>query len=288
MNKRFVIYTAIVGNYDEIKQPRVVDERFDYILFSNCLADNRIGVWKICPIPYVNPVQTKVARWVKTHPEELLREYDVSLWIDSNILITEQFVYNRVIQLYNDGILVSTMKHFQRNCAYEEMFEILRCGFEQESVILKWGHYLRKQGYPQNNGLCETGVFYRRHANDNVSRFDSLWWQCIEKYSRRDQCSVNYALWKMQMNWTFFLPNEGSVYNSSCFLHSEHGTRERVPQRLFWNRFEAWLIRYCYKCPQQQNRIERLYFILYGLPFPSIGAFFMGQYYRIRYHLLKR
>lgn len=34
MNK-FVIYTAIIGNYDEILQPQVIDDRFDYVLFSN-------------------------------------------------------------------------------------------------------------------------------------------------------------------------------------------------------------------------------------------------------------
>ena len=286
MNK-YAVFSAVVGDYDDIKQPTVVDDRFDYFLFSNDITESRIGVWQVRTIPYSNPLKTKIARWVKTHPEELLKEYEVSLWVDSNILITNQFVYDRVVQLYNDGILVSTMKHFQRNCAYEEMFEILRCGFERECVILKWGHYLRKQGYPKQNGLCETGVFYRLHASDSVSRFDSLWWQCIEKYSRRDQCSVNYVLWKLRMNWILFLPDGGSVYNSSCFLHSEHGTRNRIPQRLIWNRFEAWLIRYCYKCPKQKNRIEQLYYRLYGSPFPLLGAFISGQYYRIRYYLLK-
>lgn len=68
MNK-FVIYTAIIGNYDEILQPQVIDDRFDYVLFSN---ENRVGVWQVRPIAYVNDIQTKIARYVKTHPEELL------------------------------------------------------------------------------------------------------------------------------------------------------------------------------------------------------------------------
>ena len=39
--KKCVIYTAMVGGYDEIMQPLVVDDRFDYILFSNDIKENR-------------------------------------------------------------------------------------------------------------------------------------------------------------------------------------------------------------------------------------------------------
>lgn len=34
MNK-FVIYTAIIGNYEEILQTQFIDDRFDFVLFSN-------------------------------------------------------------------------------------------------------------------------------------------------------------------------------------------------------------------------------------------------------------
>ena len=71
MNK-FVIFTAVVGNYDEILQPKVVDDRFDYILFSNDIKEKNIGVWQVRPINYINEIQTKIARWVKTHPEEYM------------------------------------------------------------------------------------------------------------------------------------------------------------------------------------------------------------------------
>lgn len=107
MSNRFVIFTAIIGNYDEVKQPSVIDDRFDYILFSNDIKEKEVGVWIIKPIPYSNPIQTKIARWVKTYPEELLGEYDASLWVDSNIIITGSFVYDRIVQLYQDGIKVA-------------------------------------------------------------------------------------------------------------------------------------------------------------------------------------
>lgn len=287
MRNTFVIYTAVVGNYDEIKQPLAIDGRFDYVLFSNDIKRKSLGVWQIRPIPYSNPIQTKIARWVKTHPEELLGEYDASLWVDSNIIITGSFVYDRIVQLYQDGIIVSTMKHFKRNCVYEEMFEILCCGFEREKIVLHWGKLLRKEGYPRNNGLCETGVFFRIHSCMEVAKFDEMWWQSIDRYSRRDQFSVNYVLWKMGMSWEYFMPDGRSVYDSECFTHCEHKEIGYVPQRIQRSRYEAWLIRYFAKNPSKRNRIEQLYYDIYGAPCPIISAFLWGQFYRVHYLLFK-
>ena len=64
---RYVIYTAVVGNYDEIKQPQVVDNRFDYILFSNDIKEKNVGIWQVRPIPYHNPILLKT---------QLIQDYD--------------------------------------------------------------------------------------------------------------------------------------------------------------------------------------------------------------------
>lgn len=288
MGNSFSIYTAVVGNYDEIKQPLVVDERFDFILFSNDIVEKQIGIWQVRPIPYFNPIQTKIARWVKTHPEELLGEYDASLWVDSNIIITSSFVYDRIAQLYQDGILVSTMKHFKRNCVYEEMFEILCCGFEREKVVLHWGQLLRKENYPRNNGLCETGVFFRIHSCKEVAKFDEMWWKCVDQYSRRDQFSVNYVLWKLGLSWQYFLPDGRSVYNSDCFMHVEHKDIGCVPQRIKRGQTEAWLVRYYSKCHNKRKQIMDLYYKIYGYPMPELWAFLYGQFFRFRYVLMRK
>lgn len=280
---RYVVFTALVGGYDEIHQPEVIDERFDYVLFSNDIKDKQVGVWHVRPFNYRNPLKTKIARWVKTHPEQLLPEYEASLWIDSNIIIINNLVYKRFVELTSGDSLIATMKHSLRQCVYDEMFEILSCGFEHEDITLKWGKELRKEKYPRNNGLCETGVFYRRHSDLCVQSFDKVWWSIIEQFSRRDQFSVNYALWKCGLNWDFYICEDESVYQSKCFRHVEH--KGHIPQRVKLGRSEAWLIRYYRKHPTERARIEDMYYRIYGLRFPVIGAFFAGQYYRLK-HLM--
>lgn len=281
MANKFAIYTAVVGHYDEIKQPLVVDDRFDYILFSNDIKEKRIGIWQIRPIPYFNPIQTKIARWVKTHPEELLDEYEASLWEDSNIVICKGVVYDQFVRHYEEGTLVATMKHHQRDCAYEEMFMLLACRAERERIVLRWGKFLRKNKYPRKNGLCETGVFYRRHHVQEVARFDAIWWNCIEKYSRRDQFSINYSLWKLSLTYEFFLSEDQTVYNSECFNYVGHQEEVSKSKMLKFRAGEGWLIRYYSRHLSEKERIENIYYLLYAMPLPMFWAFLFGHYFRI-------
>jgi hypothetical protein len=214
MNK-YVIYTAVVGNYDEILQPKVIDDRFDYILFSNDIKESNVGVWQVRPIDYTNEVQTKIARWVKTHPEELLPGYEFSVWMDANIQILTDFVYNKAVKLYEDDFLLSAVKHSVRSCVYEEIAAVIYYYFESYNIAICWGKFLLSESYPQYNGMNETGVLFRKHTNI-IKKMDELWWYCIERYSRRDQLSFNYSCWQVGIVCEPFL-QQGSVRNSEDF-----------------------------------------------------------------------
>ena len=44
-----VIYTCIVGNYDELRQPQVLDERFEYLCFvrKGAKITEKMGAWTV-------------------------------------------------------------------------------------------------------------------------------------------------------------------------------------------------------------------------------------------------
>ena len=282
--KKFVIYSAIIGNYDEILQPTIVDDRFDYILFSNDFIDRRIGIWQIRNIKYHNDIQTKIARWVKTHPEELLPEYECSLWIDANIDIKDISVYERIINLYNEGKMISSMVHLWRNCIYDEMIAVVKHKFETEECIIKWGHQLRKNKYPLKNGLFETGVLFRNHKKSLMISFDKLWWQCIEKYSRRDQLSFNFVLWKLNIECEYFLSNRENTRNSNLFsinVNHAHTTYQKSED----SSNDTTLFRFIYYYPYKQ--LFNIYYWIYSLPLPLLGARITGLYLGVK-NKLKR
>lgn len=283
--RKYVIYTAVIGGYDHIEQPRVIDDRFDYILFSDSIDEEYVGIWKIRRVNYYNKVQTKIARYIKTHPEELLPEYDFSVWIDSNICIVTSYVYEKSVELYNNNSLVATVWHTSRQCIYDESFQVMALKFEQESIIIDWCHQLQKEKYPKDNGLCETGLLFRAHSKQQVSLLDKLWWNCIDRYSRRDQLSFNYVLWKLRMTYDFLLPKTMNVLTSPDFEYVYHANDT---QKYIHTKIEPWLIRYYRKVPSSYNEIKRIYIFIYKLPFPRFCSFLLGHIYRLKYFFVRQ
>lgn len=279
--KKYAIYTAIVGEYDEVKQPKVVNEQFDYILFSNDIKEEYLGVWQIRPIKYHNDVQTKIARYVKTHPEDLLSEYKASVWIDASVVIESDYIYKRTIELVESQQLISTHIHPDWICTYEEMLGIMMLQWESEETTIKWGQYLRKENFPRQIGTWETRVLYRLHSNKRVGELDSLWWWCIENFSRRDQYSFQYVLWKLGIECVSFLPIECGVHNSEHFTLRGHINTNN--KHVGKKRLDSWLLRYYEKHADERTKIENLLYKIYGKRNANLLLKIYGQIYRLKH-----
>ena len=283
-HKKYAIYTAMVGGYDEIMQPVVVDDRFEYILFSNDIKEDRVGVWQVRPIAYTNPDNTRICRYVKTHPEELLLGYDASVWMDSNIRIMTSAVYERIIELYESGSVIASMNHPLRDCIYDEAFEVMYIRYEREKVVVDWCHKLRKENYPKHNGLYETNVMFRKHNTSLISETNVMWWDCIEKYSKRDQLSFNYVLWKLGVKCECFLGKHKCVHNSTDFSYIEH---QNIGKKRYMYSNDEWLLKYAYKKPYKKTIVKQRYEWCYAKCFPSLWIAIFGQYYRLK-EILRR
>lgn len=282
---RFVIYSALVGKYDLILQPEVVDDRFDYVLFSNDISELQVGVWSIRHIDYHHADPTRICRYVKTHPGELLPGYEFHIWMDSNVQILTDYIYSQAIFLYDQKVEVAGMYHPVRKCVYEEAFAVMNMLVEHESIVVDWCQFLRKERYPRNQGLVETNVLFRRDS-EAVEIFDRLWWECIEHHSRRDQLSFNYCLWKLNIPLVYFSGKGNNARNTDDFRLLRHQDLRHNQRPLGKN--EAWLMRYCWKNKEKEREIEELYYRLYAFPFSRFWVAAAGQWYRLKYLLENR
>lgn len=279
--REIAIFTAVLGDYDEIRQPEVVDERFDYFLFTDKeFKVSTIGVWQIKHFDISHIDRTKRARWIKTHPEELLPEYKASLWIDGNICICKKTIYSLCFEHLYQEHLFALLKHPERSCIYQELLTVLACHFERESVALRWGSKIAKEGYPQNNGLCETGLLFRIHTNPKVKELDIQWWNCINSFSKRDQLSFNYLIWRNSLNYHYLISEDANVRCSNMFSYFEHS--KNATKEIKYKRNEAWLCRHLSKYPEERSLVYKAYYLSYKSVFPQITAFALGQYYRIK------
>lgn len=218
--KQFVVYTVQTGGYDSVQQPLEIDERFDYVLFSDAVTEPKKGVWDVRPIPYDNADLTRLSRYPKMHPNKMLSEYSASLYIDANVQIIGQRIYDRVVECYELGIDWAGIQHPFRDCIYDEAYVIY--GLDTEANIFRWCHRLRQEGYSRHRGLNENNIIFRTH-NDRVKEVDAMWWSLYETYTRRDQLTLYYVLWKNpELKTDLLLPSGESSLNSDTVTVMKH------------------------------------------------------------------
>lgn len=212
MNKK-VIYTCLVGNYDDLLQPLVVDDSFDYICFSNDIKEEKIGVWQIRPIPYENKDKARLSRFVKILPHKALGDYDWSLWIDANIQITGSKLYDILDEKVRLGDIIYQVNHCDppRDCIYDEMRVAYLCGRSDfKNTFLHYIH-LRKQHFPTHWGLFENNVIFRKHSDSLVTEISEKWWHEFCHFTKRDQFSLMFVYWKLNyLPSLLFFENESA------------------------------------------------------------------------------
>lgn len=272
-NNRFAVYTVLVGDYDDIRQPLVVDDRFDYILFTDNKQIEGCGIWQIRDIEYYNEDTTRMSRFPKMKPDIVLPEYDASLYIDANLQIAEQRVYDTFVQLYNSGVEWGYVKHCSTDCAYEEAYWNIAVGLENDHKMLDYCHFLRAEGFPRHYGLYLNNLIYRRHT-ETVNKVDDLWWSLYERFTRRDQLSLPYAFWKTtELKKSLLLPEDEHTFGATtAVIRHEHtnSATEKGRRAIKQSFFEHGRSRCRYNShidPRGKNELFfSFHYWLYGLP----------------------
>lgn len=284
--KQFVVYTVQTGGYDMVQQPLVVDDRFDYILFTDIIESQKDGVWELREIPFKDSNLSRMSRYPKMHCSELLPDYKASLYIDANIQITGHRIYDRCIEMYNQGVEWAGIFHPERDCIYDEACEVVKRGLEEEKVVFTWCHQLREENYPRHNGLLENNTIFRIH-NQNIESVNKLWWNTYLKYSRRDQLTLCYVLWKYPIHTDYLLPF-GEHYKKSTTISCYGHNAAKTPPPLKQSYLEHARQRYASVIKEKETSIRDVYYFLFGLN-PSLARIllrFWGVYIVFVYGLI--
>lgn len=197
-----VIYSCMSGGYDEIIADFYPKADYDYVLFTDnkkLLKKGRYLWWQIRPLYFSESDSVRNARWHKTHPHVLFPEYDYSIWLDSNIQISGVGVYTLIEKHIKAKHKIAIALHPCRDCIYDEAETCILSGKDNPAIINKQMDILKADKYPKHKGLYETNVLLRKHMDPKIVKLCDAWWEFIKNYSRRDQLSFNYLLWKFKV-----------------------------------------------------------------------------------------
>lgn len=219
-----VIYTCIVGQYDDLLQPLIIDQEFDFICFSNDIPYRNVGVWEIRKIPYASSDFTRLSRYVKLMPHTVLKDYRYSIWIDANIQIVKHEFYTRINELIKDNILIAQVPHCQPfcDCIYEDMKMCLIKNKVFIFNVLRQYKHLRNENFPHHYGLYENNLIIRKHNDNKVKQLSIEWWNEYCRYSKRDQFSLVYIYWKYGFKPHLIWGNNKCARNIDCLKYYVH------------------------------------------------------------------
>jgi len=212
-----VIYTCITGNYDSLKQPLAVREDWDYVCFSDCLPEGKNGVWEVRTIPYEGLYKS---RYPKLLPHKVLSNYDLSLYIDANLQISSDELYE-IIEGYADK-LICQVPHLAKTDLYDELADCYRAGKISFFKAKKLHSRLVREGFPHNYGLFENNIILRQHNNPEVIAIDEDWWAMLPSGAGRDQLSAMYVYWKHDYKPQLLFGEGINVRNAECISYFPH------------------------------------------------------------------
>jgi hypothetical protein len=214
---KIIVFTANIGKYDKVENPKVIDPSVRYILFTDDYSF-KSSVWEV---RYVDNLReaTKTARYIKIMCQELLPPHDWSIWFDASFVIKVPS-FSKMIKENDIKSEIACYKHPIRNCTYKEAEVCINAKLDGTELIKKQVIEYQSQGFPKNAGLFATGIIIRKNTT-KIKTFCEHWWKEVESKSKRDQLSQVYSSWKTSVKISNIKVGE-SIYKNSYTEKKKH------------------------------------------------------------------
>lgn len=196
MKNRVVFYTCIVGDYDNLEEPLSVCPDCDYYVISD-VPPQKESIFQYIDISRCLPGNvtdnTKKNRYCKINAHKIFPQYRYSIYFDGQFQLQSAIV-KYVEQLPKTGIVAFCENYW--SSTYMEAMRILLNKRDSEEVIMRQMKQYWLEGLPEEFGSKYCGILIREHNNPICKKLMEDWWEQIEQFSKRDQISFPYIIWK--------------------------------------------------------------------------------------------
>ena len=195
--ERIAVYTVVFGKYDSFLEPYCHPDNIDYYLITDQEVDINKTSWIKMDISAFESelkgmTNAEKNRFFKMNPFDVFPDYQYSIYVDGNVqIITDLSEY--IYRLGSCGI--AAHMHSSRDCVYEESKAIVFAKKETQENMDRHIKHLRNDRFPAHYGMLECNVLVRRN-NPVCKKLMEEWWKEFLTYSKRDQISIPYVLYK--------------------------------------------------------------------------------------------
>ena len=198
--RKYVIYSAVFGNYDSVVKPARVFKDVDYVLFTD--QPVKQAPWRTVHVDWFGTVDDewkdrRAARHFKAQPGMYMPKADMFIWTDMThevhvhpAEIRERYVKENDIALF---------RHELRDCVFQEASAVLQYKMDTQDNIDRQLYLYQKENYRRRSGLWETPGVVRMNT-PKITQVGMMWQEMMNKYSSRDQISLPYVLDKLNVD----------------------------------------------------------------------------------------
>ncbi|PWT96179.1 MAG: hypothetical protein C5B53_10260 [Candidatus Melainabacteria bacterium] len=226
---KIYVYTAVLGEYDELPSIAHVDPRITYLAFTDT-AITCPPPWSIVPVDNIFRDRKVTSGFLKANPELLFEQDSIVIWVDGN-LRDLCFDCEAILAWLKDGP-VAAPPHLIREKIEAEKTLMEFLSVEDRISASRLWHQMRDLGFKDDQGLSATLLLARDLRDSKVRAADRFWWDAILNGARRDQLSFNYALWAagltcnpIDIDWRHTNP----VFSVIHHKHTNGRTVDRKP-----------------------------------------------------------
>ena len=208
-----MVYTAIFGGYDQLKEPAVVTPGIRYVCFTD--RDLESDTWEIVRVSTSESDPRRASRPFKIRPHAYFKA-SYSLWVDASFTVGVDV--RELIRRHLGSRNLAGFAHRERDCVFDEASVCAEWLLDDPRIIASQVLRYAGEGLPRHAGLFECGVLLRKHRPD-VAALNELWWDEYGRGCCRDQISFGYSVWQTAFP-VALMP--GTVYSHPGLAYSPH------------------------------------------------------------------
>lgn len=202
-DRRGVVYTCLVGKNVTLYQPEYISVYLDYICFTDKKEKwgTKEGVWEYRKMEKREENESNSSMYYryKIKPQEVLAEYDYSIWVNAQMQIIGEV--EQLYDIYGEGSSFLAFPAYVQDNLYEAVRTGLSTDDENIQLRRKLLHY-REAGFPEHFGMISTNMMYRNHQDETLNRVMDIWWQESEECQQLREFGFSYAAWKCGLNYS--------------------------------------------------------------------------------------
>ncbi|UCH47834.1 MAG: DUF616 domain-containing protein [Betaproteobacteria bacterium] len=255
-----VVYSCVVNNYDRLMPPRILPKGVSFVCFTDA-PKKRVKGWEMQPLAQPSEIHDPalVNRYHKFFSHRVLPDADLSIYVDGNLRI-EGDLGPLLDQFIASNVAMACPRHPERSDVIDEarFCEYLgKFNSNDTAVIDKQLATYADDGMPSDAPLSENYLILRNHRAEGLDAAMSLWWDELLRFTRRDQISLPYVLWKTGLPYR--LIEENASAPNPYFSRYEHrrGGVQGLRQIVRLRRNEWWWCRLIYNVGQNFRRFSR-------------------------------